>query len=101
VYGKTSVSYTKAIFNAELFGLYNGWKRLSSYNPSGEDNAQYATADGTPAWFTLNVRTTFTSRKGISLQLGIENITDRNYRYFASGFSAPGRNFVVALRSNF
>ena len=101
VYGKTSVSYTKAIFNAELFGLYNGWKRLSSYNPSGEDNAQYATADGTPPWFTLNVRTTFTSRKGISLQFGIENITDRNYRYFASGFSAPGRNFVVALRSNF
>jgi hemoglobin/transferrin/lactoferrin receptor protein len=34
------------------------------------------------------------------LQAGIENITDKNYRYFASGFSAPGRNFIVAVRAS-
>jgi hemoglobin/transferrin/lactoferrin receptor protein len=101
VYGKTGLTYTNRIINAEVYGLYNGWKRLVNYNPSGEDNAQYATADGTPAWFTLNVKATLTPLKNISLQFGVENITDRNYRYFASGFSAPGRNFNVAIRSNF
>ncbi|MDB5205548.1 MAG: hypothetical protein JWR72_623 [Flavisolibacter sp.] len=101
VYGKTGLTYTNRIINAEVYGLYNGWKRLVNYNPSGEDNAQYATADGTPAWFTLNVKATLTPLKNISLQFGVENITDRNYRYFASGFSAPGRNFIVAIRSNF
>jgi hemoglobin/transferrin/lactoferrin receptor protein len=101
VYGKTGLTYTNRIINAELYGLYNGWKRLKNYNPSGEDNAQYATADGTPPWFTLNLKATVTPVKNISLQFGVENATDRNYRYFASGFSAPGRNFIIALRSNF
>jgi len=101
VYGKTSLSYTHRLVTAEFYSIYNGWKKIADYNPSGEDNAQYATPDGTPSWYTLNLKTTFTPQKNISIQLGVENILDRNYRYFASGFSAPGRNFILALRSNF
>lgn len=101
VYGKISLAYTRKMVSAEFYSLYNGWKRIADYNPSGEDNAQYATPDGTPSWYTLNLKTAFTPHRSISLQLGIENILDRNYRYFASGFSAPGRNFIVALRTNF
>lgn len=101
VYGKNSLSYTQRFVTAEFYSIYNGWKKIADYNPSGEDNAQYATLDGTPSWYTLNLKTTFTPQKNISIQLGVENILDRNYRYFASGFSAPGRNFILALRSNF
>ena len=101
VYGRTAFTYSGSRLTAEVYALYNGWKKLRYYNPSGEDNAQYATPDGTPAWATLNVKTTVSLVKHLSLQLGVENIFDRNYRYFASGFSAPGRNFIVALRSNF
>lgn len=101
VYGKTSLAFSHRAAQAEFYALYNGWKRIADYNPSGEDNAQYATPDGTPSWMTLNLKTTLTIQKWLSLQLGVENILDRNYRYFASGFSAPGRNFIVALRSNF
>ena len=84
-----------------MYAMYNGWKKIADYNPSGEDNAQYATPDGTPPWATLNVKTSLHVHKAITLQLGVENIFDRAYRHFASGFSAPGRNFIVALRSNF
>ncbi|MDQ3278512.1 MAG: TonB-dependent receptor [Bacteroidota bacterium] len=101
VYGKTSLSFTAPVFSAELYTLYNGWKRIKDYNPSGEDNAQYATPEGTPSWLTLNLKTTVPLHKQLQLQVGVENILDRNYRYFASGFSAPGRNVVVALRSSF
>ena len=84
-----------------MYLLYNGWKRIDDYNPSGEDNAQYATPDGMPSWMTWNVRTTLNVHEKLSIQLGVENILDRNYRYFASGFSAAGRNFIVALRASF
>ena len=30
-----------------------------------------------------------------------ENMFDRNYRFFASGFSAPGRNYIFTIRSTF
>ncbi len=101
VFGKTGFSYTRPTFFIEIYALYNGWKRLKDYNPGGEDNLQYATADGTPSWFTLNLKSTLTLNKKFSIQAGIENVLDRNYRYFASGFSAPGRNVFLALRTNF
>lgn len=101
VFGKTSFIYRSKIFNAEFFALYNGWKKLDNYNPDGEDNAQYATADGMPSWVTFNIRTSVNVNRQIVLQFAVENLLDRNYRYFASGFSAPGRNFMGAVKVNF
>lgn len=100
-FGKTSLAYQQAKFGLELLGLYNGWKRIKDYNPDGEDNQQYATPDGMPSWFTLNFRGNVNIGRNVQVQAAVENITDRNYRYFASGFSAPGRNFIIALRANF
>jgi hemoglobin/transferrin/lactoferrin receptor protein len=100
LFGKSSLTYTGNKFSTEAYLMFNGWKRIKDYNPDGEDNGQYATPDGMPAWLTLNWRASYVFTKNITLQAGIENITDRNYRYFASGFSAPGRNFIVALRAS-
>lgn len=101
VYGKTSITYSKGKMRAEGYVLYNGWKKLTDYNPEGEDNGQYATPEGMPAWYTINFRSSIQLSDLFSLQLGVENILDRNYRHFASGFSAPGRNFVITARCKF
>lgn len=99
VFGKTGLTYTGKKFSTEVYSMFNGWKKIKDYNPDGEDNGQYATVDGMPAWFTFNWRGSYAFTKNLTLQAGIENIGDRNYRYFASGFSAPGRNFIIALRA--
>ena len=101
VFGKSSVSFSHQKFSGEIYALYNGWKKMKNFNLEGEDNSQYATPDGMPSWFTINCRATYSITPNIMLQGAIENILDRNYRYFASGFSAPGRNFVFALRASF
>ncbi|HTE28107.1 TonB-dependent receptor [Flavitalea sp.] len=101
MFGLTSFEYKNEWLSAEVFGQYFGWKKLSEYNADGEDNAQYATADGMPAWITLNLRTSIKITENLRVQGAIENITDRNYRNFASGFSAPGRNFILSLRTAF
>ena len=99
-FGKMSVGYDNQKLYAELTMLFNGWKKLNQYNADGEDNAQYATAKGTPAWQTLNLKTGLQVNKGLGIHAGVENILDLNYRYFASGFSAPGRNWIITLRLN-
>lgn len=102
LFGKTALVLTQKKWGAELFAFYNGWKKLSQYNADGEDNAQYATADGMPSWFSLNARAHYYFYKQhLQVQLAVENMLDRNYRYFASGFSAPGRNIILAFRANF
>jgi hemoglobin/transferrin/lactoferrin receptor protein len=100
LFGKSNLTYSKNKFSAEFYCHYNGWKRIKYYNPDGEDNGQYSTPDGMPSWATLNLRGSYAFTKHFMLQAGIENITDKNYRYFASGFSAPGRNFIVAVRAS-
>ena len=99
-FGKTSLRYTPGKFNAEFFVLYNGWKHIEEYNPSGEDNQQYATVHGMPAWYTLNLRAGYRLNRHFGLEMALENLLDYNYRAFASGISAPGRNFVLTLRGS-
>lgn len=101
VFGKSAIKYYKERYEVEFFTLYNGWKHLDEYNADGEDNAQYATPDGMPGWYTLNFRSKLSVTKNVAVQLAIENLLDRNYRHFASGFSAAGRNFVGTIRMQF
>ena len=101
VYGKTSMNLTLDRYTAELFVLYNGWKRLEDYNLIGEDNIKYATQYGMPSWYTLNLRMAWQMNTHFQVQLALENILDQNYRVFASGISAPGRNLIVTLRGRF
>ena len=101
VFGKFSLGYTMNKFKAEFFVNYSGWKRLEDYNLIGEDNYAYATVNGMPSWYTLNLRMNYAFNKFASLQIACENILDQNYRNYASNISAPGRNFIVTLRGNF
>jgi hemoglobin/transferrin/lactoferrin receptor protein len=98
LFGLTSIKLDLSKFTGEFYARYNAWKHIEDYSPSGEDNQQYATVDGMPAWFTLNLRASYQFNRNVSLQAGMENILDKHYRNFASGISAPGRNVFVTLR---
>jgi len=111
VYGKLNVQYIHSKFQTEMYVLFNGWKRIKDFYATGEDNPQYAAPngyisrqvipDGYPAWYTINLKASVQVSKFITIQLGVENLLDRNYRQFASGFSGAGRNLILAVRSTF
>jgi len=101
VFGRSSIAYQGKRFSTEAYLLFNGWKKLADYNLDGEDNLQYATPDGMPGWTTINLRLQVNVSKTIQLQGSLENLTDRNYRVFASGLSAPGRSWMISVRAKF
>lgn len=100
-FGKLGLVYTKKILALEAYMLFNGKKDISDYSASGEDNLVYAPTSGMPAWETYNLKTSFTIVKGATLFVGIENILDTQYRLFASGINAPGRNIYGGLKYSF
>jgi len=100
-YGRLGIKHGNEKWNAEVFSVFNGWKRIADYNLNGEDNEIYATKDGMPSWMNLNFASYFNPRKNISVGFQIENITDLNYRYFASGISAVGRNYILSCKLSF
>jgi len=100
-YGRVGLKQEIKKVTAELFTVFNGWKRIEDYNLNGEDNEIYATKDGMPAWQIWNINTSYQPTKKLNFSFQIENIADLNYRYFASGISALGRNYVVQARYSF
>lgn len=99
LFGKTSLRYGAQKLTAEFYAMYHGWKKLEDYNLVGEDNFAYATPEGMPSWMTLNVKASYAITDRLTIQAGVENIADTNYRIFSSTFSAPGRNVFVTLRA--
>lgn len=96
-YGKVAAGYDwkKFVFMTNVH--FNGAKQLKDYNPYGEDNLAYATPNGMPGWYTWNFYVSKDFKEKYEFVVGIENILDQNYRVFASGISAPGRNFIAKV----
>jgi hemoglobin/transferrin/lactoferrin receptor protein len=101
VYGRTGFTVQQQKFRGEFFVMYNGWKRIEDYRLDAEDNENYATSDGMPAWYTLNAKASYQIKENVQLMVGLENILDANYRVFASNISGAGRNVTLTLRGRF
>lgn len=108
IYGRVGAAWLTADGKGrfDMYALYNGKKSADDYNMDGEDNIDYATVkgadgEGMPAWFTLNIKGSYNLNKSLTLQAGVENILDTQYRVFSSGINAPGRNVYAAVRMTF
>jgi hemoglobin/transferrin/lactoferrin receptor protein len=101
VFGRVSITYDYKKLMLDSYIYYNGWKFADTFSPYGEDNEGEATMFGFPAWWTLNLNTSYRLNDYLTVRFGIENILDQFYKPFASGVSAPGRNFIFTLQSNF
>jgi hemoglobin/transferrin/lactoferrin receptor protein len=103
LFGSGFINYTQGIAKISLFARFNEMmpahrmpveerNNLHIY-PLNEQGEPY-----TPAWHTLNLRSTWQLNRSFTLFAGVENITDQGYWPFAGGIAAPGRNFVMSLR---
>ncbi len=100
-FGKISFVWKAKKMRAEAFSIFNAAKELKDYNLAGEDNYSYATVNGMPAWYTVNLRCSYQFNKYFQAQVNLDNITDQAYRVFASGINSAGRNVGVTLRASF
>jgi hemoglobin/transferrin/lactoferrin receptor protein len=100
-FGKIGFNYTPKWATFEAYMLFNGKKHLKDYSTSGEDNLVYAPVGGTPAWETYNFKAGTKPMYGFTLFAGMENILDTQYRNFASGINAGGRNIYGGAKYSF
>ena len=101
-FGKIGVKTKTSKWETELYFDFNG-NRWRSEIPSTEidDKPYLYTDDGSPGWYTINLKSSYQASGFLSINGGIENILDTHYRPFSSGISAPGRNFIISLRGSF
>jgi hemoglobin/transferrin/lactoferrin receptor protein len=101
VYGKTGFDFESKWVKLDLFMLYSGRKDIKDYFLNGEDNEQYAPANGIPGWENYNFKAAIMPTTSLTLYAGVENILDTQYRTFASGINAPGRNLYFGTKYTF
>ena len=105
-FGAAHLIYAKTRMRVDLYSNYNGeisyenlalTERADSHLYAKDKNGNpYA-----PSWWTLNLKGSYRIMKNLSVDVGVENILNKRYRPYSSGITAPGINFIAALRVNF
>lgn len=104
-FGQTTLTYENSKFKSAFFVEYNGNKFRSDLPTTEIEDKSYLYAihisdsskDGSPGWYTLNLRTSYVLSRNFTVSGALENILDIHYRPYSSGISAPGRNAVVSI----
>lgn len=105
-FGISRLKFVHRDVKLELNMVYNGERSFENM-PVGElsKTELYAKDKNgnlyAPAWYTLNFKGNYQLHDNLQLNFGLENITDRRYRPYASGISGAGRNFVMSLLARF
>jgi hemoglobin/transferrin/lactoferrin receptor protein len=104
-YGSTRLTYLTNSFSIQVYALYSGGLANEDLPVDELDPTLYATnPDGNPyapGWYTFNFKSTVTVTEALRISAGIENLLDVRYRPLRSGICAPGRNFILSLRTVF
>lgn len=85
--------------SVELIG--SGAIRASRLNSADRADTERFPPDGTPGWFTLDLRANWEPRENLQLTAALENLTDAAYRYHGSGSNQPGTSVVLGARVKF
>jgi len=54
-----------------------------------------------PSWYTVNTKMSYQLSQTLSINAGMENITDQRYRPYSSGISGAGRQMQLSLKVRF
>ncbi|WP_224484160.1 TonB-dependent receptor [Robertkochia aurantiaca] len=106
LFGSTHLIWKKGKVLMDMYADYNGSIDFEDLAPSERSKPFiYATDENgnpySPSWYTLNVRGRYRFDFPLSLNAGLENLTDQRYRTYSSGIVAPGFNFYLALNYSF
>jgi hemoglobin/transferrin/lactoferrin receptor protein len=105
-FGQTGVNWSRKRLRLELYSQFSGGFDHADLAPSEQVKTPIYAKDANgdtyaPSWYTLNLKGSFQLNKLLQLSGGVENITDQRYRPYSSGITAPGLNFILAIRARF
>lgn len=105
-YGITKLTYNAYKLNMQLYAVFNGEKSYGDLPEEEKAKTEiYAVdTDGnpySPGWYTLNFKAGYQLTTNITVNAGLENLSDQRYRPYSSGIASPGRNFIISVKASF
>lgn len=105
-FGTTRLNFESSRLTVQFYLIYSGKKTYDSLPLEERSKTELYARDSdgnpySPGWFTLNFKSMFNFNKYISINAGLENITDRRYLPYSSGIVSPGINGILSLMYTF
>lgn len=102
-YGNTLLKYRHKNLYVEASAYYNSKIKNEDLAPSEQAKTDIYAKDAngkpySPAWYTLNFKTSYQLTKNLLITAGWENFTNQRYRPYSSGIVAAGSNLIIGLR---
>ncbi|WP_420583158.1 TonB-dependent receptor [Reichenbachiella sp.] len=101
LFGNVSLSYRTNKLTLEGYSNFQGKRTWEDLAPSEQAKTHLYTPEGSLAWYTLNIRSSYQINERLSATAALENILDKHYRPYSSGISAPGINGILSARYTF
>lgn len=101
-YGNLHLIFNNGNISIDSYLIYNSKisfdnlaesERIKSYMYALDKNGN----PYSPSWMTFNIRSKYSFSEMLNLNFTVENITNRLYRPYSSGISAPGLNFIFSV----
>jgi hemoglobin/transferrin/lactoferrin receptor protein len=105
-FGMSKLFYKRGKVRFEFNAQYSGEKSFNELPFSERDKPYLYAVDAngnpySPSWYSLNFKAMIQFTDYLTVNAGVENITDQRYRTYSSGLTAPGRNFILSLKATF
>ncbi len=105
-FANASLLFEHKKLRIKLSSVYNSEISYGNLAPSERDKTHLYAPDEngnpySPAWNTLNFKSSYAFHRNFLVTFGIENILDKRYRPYSSGITAPGINFIGAINVSF
>lgn len=105
-FGRLAVGYNDARLCIEAYSCFQAECKAKDMPFEEKEKTEFYALDAngeaySPAWITLNIRASYAIMDNLHLNSTFENLTDRRYRPYSCGISAPGRNMTMSLTYSF
>lgn len=105
-FGSTSLSWHKKYFTVSLSSMYSDRKAFMDLAVEEQNKPEIYAKDGdgkpfSPSWAIFNIKAQYRFSGWLTINFGVENITDIRYRPYSSGIAAVGRNLVISAAVKF
>ena len=104
-FGSSHLSFSEEKYKIVLYARFNGEISNAGLSPSEKEKPEIYAVDEngkpySPAWWTLNLKTSFQLSENFSLNAGLENILNKRYRPYSSGIVSGGRSLILSMKYN-
>lgn len=103
LFGRAAIGYADRRLTVEAFTQFQAKCSAEDMPEEEREKSEFYALDAfgnvySPSWVTFNIRASYKVTEFMVVNATVENITDRRYRPYSCGISAPGRNFTLSLR---